>query len=137
LPWKWQECEAEVQKVRDIESNKERQFLMEQSQVAATMQAKTEAKISALSCEVMALKECYDTARMACQVSITHNRQWVIVFSNVRINSFCIQFHMLCNICELVSQNSNLLGIAWFIHKPFGISYVMLVSGCPGHSQKY
>ncbi len=81
---------------------------MEQSQVAATMQAKTEAKISALSCEVMALKECYDTARMACQVSITNNH-WVIVFSNVRINSFCIQFHMLCNICELVSRNSNLL----------------------------
>ncbi len=81
-----------MQKVRDIESNKEKQFLMEQSQVAATMQAKTEAKISALSCEVMALKECYDTARMACQVSITHNLQWVIVFSNVRINSFCIHF---------------------------------------------
>jgi septal ring factor EnvC (AmiA/AmiB activator) len=56
-----------VQKVRDIESNKERQFLMEQSQVAASMQAKAEAKISALSCEVVALKECYDTARMACQ----------------------------------------------------------------------
>jgi len=55
-----------LQKVRDIESNKERQFLMEQSQVAASMQAKTEAKISALSCEVVALKECYDTARMAC-----------------------------------------------------------------------
>jgi chorismate mutase len=82
LETKVQECEAEVQKVRDIESNKERQFLMEQSQVAASMQAKTEAKISALSCEVMALKECYDTARMACQVSITHNCQWVIVFSN-------------------------------------------------------
>ncbi len=48
---------------------------MEQSQVAASMQAKTEAKISALSCEVVALKECYDTARMACQVSITHNLQ--------------------------------------------------------------